>query len=247
MWQEWQARVQAALPNFAANPIYVEQDSVPTERFVALAEQVWQMSPFDPNGKTRDREFGARVVNTPLGDVTRMWLEGCVEINFLAHNLLGLPMMRTLDIGAGYGRLAVMLQPFVKSMTCVDAVPVSTELCEGYCRRFQPDVEVLSLPAFVEMMPRRQFDLAINIHSWNECTIEQVEKWLEALKTMGVPYLFTVSHGQIDHQPEPSYRTWSAELGQGPSFRPLLERDYTLMAEESLGLSPNPHALWIRK
>ncbi len=249
MWQEWQETVKAALPNFAANPIYVEQNSVPEERFRELAEKI----PTDLAelilGRNRDAEFGARTVETCRGPVTRMWLESCAELEFLSRYMP--PELdhtpRILDIGAGYGRLAVAITELARGkveMTCVDAVPVSTQICREYCARFAPSVKVLSIQEFEASYQDLRFDLAVNVHSFNECKLSQIENWLKALEVMQVPYLFTVSHGQMDHNPEPSYRSYGDDH---PSYRPLLEARYDLIAEESLGLSPSPHALWRAK
>ncbi len=243
MWASWQETVKAALPNFARCPIYVEQNSVPESQFYNVTADVLSAGEVDPGGRIRDAEFGARVVNVDfLGPVTRMWLDGNVEIDFLRRSLPSLSEASVLDIGAGYGRLAVMLRPFVKDLTCVDAVPISTQLCRGYTQRFAPTVKVMDLADF-EANPPQGIDLAINIHSWNECKLSQIKNWLDVLDQMQVPFLFTVSHGQLNHKPEPSYRAWGDDH---PDFRHLLEARYALVKEESLGLSPNPHALWRR-
>ncbi len=240
MWADWQNNVKAALPNFAKSPYYIEQDSVPEERYRELADKMFL--PMDNEGKIRDKDFGARTVETSLGEVTRMWLESNVEMDFLfRHNIDSIAGDRILDIGAGYGRLAVPLSKYDFEVTCVDAVPISTEICREYCARFAPSVKVLSLDEFEATYQNLKFDLAINVHSWNECKLSQIKEWLAVLAEMKVPYLFTVSHGQINHVPEPSYRSFGDDH---PDFRHLLEAQYDLIAEESLGLSPSPHALW---
>lgn len=244
MWESWQETAKAALPNFAQCPIFVEQRSVPEEKYRELAEKVKGFPGSDDEGKMRDAEFGARVVDTCLGPVNRMWLEAQTEIDFLFRNLRGFEGASVLDIGAGYGRLAVPLSEVVCDVTCVDAVPISTQICRGYCARFAPSVKVLSLDEFEATYQNLKFDLVCNVHSWNECKLSQIKEWLAVLAEMKVPYLFTVSHGQMNHVPEPSYRAWSDDH---PSYRYLLEERYDLIAEESLGLSPNPHALWSAK
>src|SRR6185369_3481000 len=86
MWQDWQDRVKASLPNFAANPIYVEQGR-PVEEFEEIAKYVFERHLFDSDGRVRDAEFGARVVQTSRGPMTRMWLDSCVEMDFLSRAL----------------------------------------------------------------------------------------------------------------------------------------------------------------
>jgi SAM-dependent methyltransferase len=240
MWESWQQKVQEALPFFARCPIYVEQNSLSREQFETVARYVKDQGPIDMDGRARDAEFGGRVVNTPLGPVTRMWLDSNVEFAFLRRHLgptLGVP--RVLDIGAGYGRFAVTIAPHVKSVTCVDAVPISTACCRDYCGRFNKAIQVPTIQEFAAK-EGQSFDLAVNIHSWNECTLEQVTNWLNVLGEMKVPFLFTVSHGTL-HGPEKAYYSWNH--GQ-PSYRPAIEARYDLVAEEELGLSGHPHALW---
>ena len=179
MWTNWQENVKSAMPNFAKSPIYVSQDSYPEEKFREVAKAVAELGPIDIEGKIRDSEFGARVVETELGGVTRMWLDGNVEIDFIRRNLPGLQGMRVLDIGSGYGRLAVMLSPLVKSFTCIDPVPISENICRFYTNKFSPAVKVLSIDEFVNSPA--EFDLAINTHSWNECMLPQIEEWIDAI------------------------------------------------------------------
>ena len=203
------------------------------ERFQEVAKQVAAFGPVDLSGKTRDAQFGARVVATELGPVTRMWLDGNVEIDFLRRNVPELKDCNVLDIGAGYGRLAVMMLPLVKSYTCVDAVAVSTELCRFYTCLFAPGVVTLGAEEFIK--DTGHYDLAINIHCWNECTIEQVTAWVEAIARRRIRYLFTVDHGR----PDEAFRSWNAG-----SYRPVLEKHYRLVKEETLSLQQTSHALW---
>lgn len=240
MWKDWQAKVEAELPNFAKCPLYIAQGHIKEERFEEVAKQVEAFGPIDPDSKTRDAEFGARVVPTCLGDVTRMWLDSNVEIDFLRRHLPDLNTMRALDIGAGYGRLPVMLSPFVKEMYCTDAVPISTEICRGYCQRFAPTVKVLSLDEFVNS-PELRVEISMNIHSWNECPMAQIQAWINAVLELGAKHLFLVDHGI---NLETSYKAWDNNMA---SFRPVLEQNFAIVAEESLGLSTSTHSLWTRK
>lgn len=240
MWKEWSGVVKKSLPNFAADPFYVTQNNLSVEQFEQVAKQVEAFCPIDPDSKTRDAQFGARVVRTCLGDVTRMWLDSNVEIDFLRRHLPDLNTMRALDIGAGYGRLPVMLSPFVKEMICTDAVPISTEICRGYCQRFAPTVRVLSLEDFANS-PGLKIDLAINVHSFNECPMAQIQGWINAVLELGAKHLFLVDHGI---NLETSYKAWDNNMA---SFRPVLEQNFAIVAEESLGLSTNTHSLWKKK
>ncbi len=243
MWDSWQRKVRDSLPNFAAHPIYVDQGQCQAE-FQSVADYVHQRGPIDIDGKLRDADYGARVVETTHGSLTRMWLDSNVELDFVARHLP--TAKRVLDIGAGYGRLAVAGRELFDRYVCVDAVPISTEVCRDYCGRFASQTEVPSLPDFLAIygFHFNDIDLAINVHSWNECTREQITAWLDVLVEIGIPNLFTVSHGQNDASIEKSYYSW--EDGR-PSWRPLIEERYELVAEESIGFSLHPHACWKRK
>ncbi len=254
MWDTWQARVQASLPNFAAHPIFVDQSQSEAE-FQSVADYVWSKTQgqIDHEGMLRDAEFGARVVETTRGKLTRMWLDSAVEIEFLSRHMPLDAGERILDIGAGYGRLAGAFAGMFDEIqhgnpryVCVDPVPISTQICRNYCARFAPKAEVPSLPDFLALHNQHHyaFDLAINVHSWNECTREQISAWLDLLDELKVPLMFTVSHGDNAGKIEGSYYAW--EPGR-PSWRPLIEARWEIIAEESIGFSLHPHALWRRR
>ena len=237
MWSQWQEVVKNSLPNFCADRIYVEQLSPSQEEFEAVAEYVAH-NLMDSEGKTRDAAYGGIIRNTKaLGEVTRMWLDANIEIDFLTRHMPCWENARVLEIGAGYGRLAVMLEFFVKEYYCIDAVPISTELCKMYCAAHGNQVQVLELSDLAEMDESSAINLAINIHSFNECNLVQIARWLDILWEMRVPWLFTVSHP--DSQAYLSYDL--------KSWKELILNYYDLVAEEFIGLGKCPHALWKRK
>lgn len=248
MWSSWQDIVAQHRAKFCTHPVYVDQMQ-PVAEFEKLMDGIMANGCIDREGMTRDAEFGGRVVETRHGPVTRMWIDSNIEWDFLFRNL---PMhvhqdgIRILDIGAGYGRFAVSVRPLVQRYVCVDAVPISTEICREYCANFNPDIEVPSLPDFLAIYKHhyRDVNVAVNIHSWNECKLEQIEAWLDIIGEIGIPYLFTVSHGQNDGSVEQSYYSW--DVGR-PSWRPLIEKRYTLLAEEARGFTNHPFGLWKRK
>lgn len=234
MWNDWQNCVKSALPLFCKHPIYVTQDFSP-QQYELAAEYVARECPVIVAGKTLGQEYGASIINTKAqGPLTRMWLDSMCETNFIARHL-ALNDLDILDIGAGYGRLAAAMSPLVKSYTCTDAVPISIFVCEYFTMKHAPAVQVMTPEQVVSGV--KKFNLAINVHSWNECSIESVLEWLEIIKMLKIGHLFIVLHNT-------EYNAWS-----GGSFRPYLERDFTLVDEQLFGLHqantpPFIHALW---
>lgn len=235
MWTNWQSKVKASLPMFCANPIYVEQLSPSKQEFAQIAQQVFA-NPIEPDAALRDVEFGGVTHRTPSGPATRMWLDANVEIRFIQQHC-PVESPRVLEIGAGYGRLAALYQPLCARYVTVDAVPISTQLCRFYCQRYAPEVEVWNLAEFAVNAQPGLFDLAVNIHSWNECSVEQIGRWLDVLVGLEVPWLFAVSHGK-------GAGAWKTQEHGQPSWRKLLTDRYELVHEAEIGLGPHPHTIW---
>src|SRR4030095_8950303 len=82
--------------------------------------------------------------------------------------------------------------PRLKSYTCVDAVPVSTFLCEFYLK-YRGLANLVQVVPMDELEQRlSSYDLALNIHSFSECTYAAIEWWLRKLKQLRVRYLMIV-------------------------------------------------------
>jgi hypothetical protein len=235
MWRDWAVKVKQHLQEFAGEAYYLMQD-YPREDYDRVAQYIVEHDcPRDMSLANWDCRYGALAFDTKaLGPATRAWLDGVIETDYLNRHLPGgLGRQRIIDIGAGYGRLAGMMTRLYPGLTyqCIDAVPVSTFLCEFYLAALQSPARVLTLDQPF------QADVAINIHSWNECSLPQVARWLDLLKD--TPYLFTVSHNS----------TYSTFPYGSASFRPLIESHYELVAREefnALHVEP-PHALWARR
>ena len=155
--------------------------------------------------------------------VSRDLLESVVELTFLEREL-GLSRrerLRVLDVGAGYGRLAHRAAQAYDNLAdwcCVDAIPESTFLAEWYLgfRGVCPPARVVGLDRIGELAPG-DFDLAVNVHSFSECTHEAVAWWVSRLAHLRVPALLVVPNdGErlLTQEPDFSRR----------DFAPLLER-----------------------
>jgi len=170
-----------------------------------------------------DGAFGCWTFDYPgYGRFSRDLLESVNEIVFLDRRLgiCDRPGLRVLDIGAGYGRLAHRLAsacPELGDYCCVDAVPESTFLSDYYLRHrgVRPPARVVPLDRVQEDLAPGTFDLAVNVHSFSECTYAAVAWWIELLSRLGVPNLLIVPN-----EPE-ELLTLEAD-GTRRDFAPLL-------------------------
>lgn len=132
-----------------------------------------------------------------LPRISRDLLDSVLEITLLQQwcGLLENSSLRVLDVGAGYGRIAQRLAEAggrPAHYHAVDAVAESTYLCEYNLaqRGIGAPFHVLPLEEFAGA--QQQYDLALNIHSFSECTQVAIRWWLEQLADRGVKQLFLV-------------------------------------------------------
>lgn len=161
---------------------------------------------------TEDGAFGAvTAVGWEGKTVSRDLLDSIVEIGFLRGRVPGLRGARVLDIGAGYGRFAHRLcaaYPTVR-VICTDPIEISRTVCARYLDERNVRRAVVVAPDFVDWMA--PLALAVNIHCWSECSLEEVRGWLDWLERTKVETLFVVPH-------TPEFLTY-----EGPSYRPELD------------------------
>ena len=139
-----------------------------------------------------DNDFGCVTSQYNGLTVSRDLIDSCYEIDFL-EGFFGpkLQTMEVLDIGAGYGRLCHRFMRLYSKARFynTDTIPVSQDCCRQYlARRGVWNSYVLPPDRLVPV------ELAINIHSWPECTRADIKFWLDKLCGLGVPYLFVVPH-----------------------------------------------------
>lgn len=193
----------------------------------------------DPEGLMQrldeDGSFGCQTCEYPgIGRVSRDLLDSVIELNFLHKHLgvLGRDDLRVLDIGAGYGRMAYRMltaNPKLSGYTCTDAVPESTFLSEFYLKHRGLDQKARVVPldeieAHFNQKPH--YDLALNIHSFSECTYAAVEWWLTQVTTLGIRYLMIVPNESEE------FLATEADFSKR-DFLPLLNKlGYRLKAKE---------------
>jgi hypothetical protein len=211
----WQVRDGARELNYALTAYYVK-----TIDALGLLDRLQE-----------DELFGVHAFMVGGKKVSRDLLDSIVEINFLERHLAlaSRPGLNVLDIGAGYGRLAhrmVSAFPGIGAYFCADAVPVSTFLCDYYLRfrGVAPRAQAVPLERVEAALAGRRIDLAINIHSFSECTPAAIEWWLELLGRHSVRHLFVVPN-ELDHGGE------KLLTNDGADMLPLIERRYRLSAK----------------
>jgi SAM-dependent methyltransferase len=181
-----------------------------------------------------DGAFGCWTFDyTGHGRVSRDLLESVNEILFLERELKlsARTGFSVLDIGAGYGRLADRMSaalPNVTDYCCVDAVAEATFLSGYYLRHRArvPPARVVRLDHFEAEVEPGDFDLAVNIHSWPECTYAAVDWWVSHLERLAVPNLLVIPN-------EPTELLSLEPDGRRLDLIPLLESaGYNLVKRE---------------
>lgn len=167
-------------------------------------------------------EFGQRP------SVSRDLLDSINEINYLDDQmgLSSIAGLRVLDIGAGYGRLAHRMStalPNLATYDCIDAVATSTFLCDYYTKfRNCPDsVRVVPLTEHEKL--GESYDVAVNIHSFSEASLDAIRWWLDRIAERDIEWLLIV--------PNTPDELMSTELdGSMQPFRQdVLDRGYELV------------------
>lgn len=149
---------------------------------------------------TEDGAFGCWTFEYPGHPrYSRDLVESVNELLFLERELAITQRERVsvLDIGAGYGRLAHRMTAAFANVVdycCVDAIPESTVLCEYYLahRGCAPPARALALDELRGNLMPGTFDLAVNVHSFPECTYAAVSWWLDLIAELRIPHLLIV-------------------------------------------------------
>ncbi len=181
---------------------------------------------------SEDGAFGCWTTGVAgYGKLSRDLLDSVNEIVFLDRHLdvLTRPGLRVLDIGAGYGRLAYRMAEAAENLTdycCVDAVPESTFLAEYYLnfRGSSPPARALPIDQVSSLLPGA-FDLAVNVHSFSECTLRAITWWIQELVRLRVPHLFVVPNeadGILSREPDGSYHQ-VLPLLESAGYRPIVK------------------------
>jgi SAM-dependent methyltransferase len=256
LWTEEYAS-QTDLVNFRGHSAWVWQRGNPGLHERAYLLAAYYVLAHDRLGLmerlTEDGAFGAIAYEIAGRQISRDLLDSILEIDFLNRhlNIVSRPPHSVLDIGAGYGRLAhhmLTAIPSLENYLCADAIPESSFVCEYYLRfrglegRFKM-VPATEIDAALELA---HADLAINIHSFSECSLDAVEWWMGRLTAHAVKHFMIVPNacghdGQI------------LLNNAGQDMLPLIERSgYRLVVKEPKYSDPevqkialNPTWFWL--
>lgn len=166
---------------------------------------------------SEDDLFGVHPFQLDGRLVSRDLIDSAREIQFLRRHLgLGDRQTTILDIGAGYGRLAWRIDQAFEGKVrtfAADAFAPSTFVCDYYLRfRGARSAAAVPLDEVEPLLAREPVDLAVNIHSFSECTVEAIAWWVERLAAARVPHLLIVPNGR------------ECEAADGANIEPLLAR-----------------------
>jgi SAM-dependent methyltransferase len=235
VWSQQYLATGLRLDKFRGDNVYVHQRRAATHAsYILTAHYVQSIDKLGLLSKLDDDSlFGNHLVNIDGQlSVSRELLDAVLEINFL-DEMIGLARMSSpviLDIGAGYGRLAhrlVQSIPNLRTVFCTDAIPESTFLSEFYLRfrGCESKARVLPLDEVEDELQDRSIDIAINVHSFGECTLQSIEWWLALAATNRIKYLFIVPNGE-------ALKTWEADDTAVDYLPLLLERGYKLVVKQ---------------
>jgi hypothetical protein len=251
-WNREFVEYEVVLPDFRGDSVYVWQErwghagADPEKTYLEYAEYLMSRDHRGLLGRlVEDGAFGCKTYRHPqIGDVSRDLLDSVNEILFLdrEYGLFDASSgLNILDIGAGYGRLAhrmceagVPLQQYM----CVDAVPESTYLSQGYLkyRQCTDKTSVWRFDEFLQESHQLQIDLAIAIHSFPEMTYEAICGWLDLLVSRNVPALFLIPNNRNEIS---SFEDNGKRIECMNAFS---ERGFNLVADEPIVSDPNLHS-----
>lgn len=144
-------------------------------------------------------QFGDRAL------VSRDLLDSVRELNYLERHigLRGRDDLSILDIGAGYGRLAhraAEALPNLRAYDCIDGVALSTFLCEYYVRQRGVGDRVRVVPLYEHDKLADRYTVAVNIFSFQECTLAAIRWWLAQVAARDVEFLLVVCNQPTSYE-----------------------------------------------
>ena len=262
-WDEEFCKQQIFLPYFRGDNAYVWQvrNNNSLETYKLTADYLLSIDRLGLLKKTvEDGAFGVFTYELDSGLlVSRDLLDSIFELYFL-ENLLSLSTLadiKILDIGAGYGRLAhraIECFDGISSYTCTDAVAESSFLCEFYTgfRSLNPKCKTVPIFDIEASIAMNKPDIAINIHSFSECTLSAIDYWLSLLGSNHVRYLM-IAPNNFNNNEGKILASFERDLSHIDYEKNIIHYGYRLVAKmpkfldfeiQSNGVSPTYYYLY---
>jgi hypothetical protein len=256
LWTEEYAS-QTDLANFRGHSAWVWQRGNPSLHQRAYLLATYYVLAHDRLGLmeklNEDGAFGVITYEIAGREISRDLLDSILEIDFLDRhlNIVSSPPLSVLDIGAGYGRLAHQMLtaiPSLENYLCADAIAESSFVCEYYLkyRGLEGRFKMVPAPEIDAALDLARADLAINIHSFSECSLAAVKWWMDRLAAHAVKHFMIVPNacghdGQL------------LRNNAGEDMLPIIERSgYRLVVKEPKYSDPevqkvalNPTWFWL--
>ena len=119
-------------------------------------------------------------------------MDSILEIYFLKSFFPNLNELSLLEIGGGYGRLCKRYLDCIPNSKyyITDAIPQSTFFSKQYLNG--KNDSVINLYDIPEKIKTLKIDIAVNIHSFPECNINDIEWWIKLINSNKIKYIFYV-------------------------------------------------------
>jgi len=145
-----------------------------------------------------DGSFGCRYYDYDNIKISRDLLDSIIEIYFLKSFFRNLEELVLLEIGGGYGRLCKrFLDCFPQSRYYItDAIPQSTYYSNIYLNNNECIIKLYDIK---EELKRIKIDIVVNIHSFPECNIKDIEWWIRLVDSNKIRYIFYVPNNPYSH------------------------------------------------
>jgi hypothetical protein len=182
--------------NFRGENAYVWQCQLGDDEniYIEYYKKIKQIDKENLLSRTKeDGSYGCICFEVDNIKISRDLLDSILEIYYLKSVFPNLEKMNLLEIGAGYGRLCKRyLDCFPESTYCItDAIAESTYLSKIYLGKDHAD-KVINLFDIENVLKDLKIDIAINIHSFPECNIHDIEWWVKLLHDNNVKYIFYI-------------------------------------------------------
>ena len=136
--------------------------------------------------------YGCKCYDFDNIKISRDLLDSILEIYFLKSFFPNLNELSLLEIGGGYGRLCKRYLDCIPNSKyyITDAIPQSTFLSKLYLNG--KNDSVINLYDIPEKIKTLKIDIAVNIHSFPECNINDIEWWIKLINSNKIKYIFYV-------------------------------------------------------